>query len=179
MWCTGEDTYITSKTLAGTWKTSLHGDEAWRTAVTSENMRSSSPSLPLGSDRAPWKYDVPPFLEGKRLAFVVAATRSAMLPGRKSQKEIQIPVEDKWNVIQLVRIWMTEPGVNLENLDFIGPPLELQSGRRVWIDTVTEDIPEWDASPEKSARGSLVEVLTPQLHGTKSPGLLVRGFRLG
>lgn len=178
VWCTGEDTYITSKTLAGTWKTSLHGDEAWRTAVTSENMRSDSPSLPPGLDRAPWKYDVPPFLNGKRLAFVVAAARSAMLPGQKSRKEIQIPIEDKFNIIQLVRIWMTEPGVTLEGLDFIGNPLRLRSGRRVWLDTVAESILGSDTSPEEPATGSIVEVLTPDSHGTRSPGLLVKGFRL-
>lgn len=179
VWCTGEDTYITSKSLDGTWKTSLHGDEAWRTAVTSENMRSDSPRVPLGLDRAPWKYDVPSFIDGKRLAFVVAVARSAMLPGQRSQKEIQIPTGDEWNVIQLARIWMTEPGVTLEGLDFIGNPLSLQSGRRVWLDTVAEVVPGWNTNPEPPAVGSMVQVLTPDSHGVRSPGLLVKGVRLG
>lgn len=179
VWCTGEDTYITAKSLNGTWKTSLHGDEAWRTAVTAENMHSEFPVFTPGEDRAPWKYEVPTFNDGKRLAFVVAVARSAMLPGQKDQKEVQIATQDAWNVIQLARIWMTEPGVSLEGLDVIGEPLSLKSGRRVWLDTVAEIVPGWSTSPESPAVGSMVEVITPESHGSLSPGLLVKGIQLG
>ncbi|ALO66667.1 hypothetical protein AS189_09390 [Arthrobacter alpinus] len=110
---------------------------------------------------------------------MVAVARSAMLPGQKDQKEVQIATQDAWNVIQLARIWMTEPGVSLEGLDFIGEPLSLKSGRRVWLDTVAEIVPGWSTSPENPAVGSMVEVITPESHGSLSPGLLVKGIQLG
>lgn len=178
VWCTGEDTYITTKSLNGTWKTSLHGDVAWQTAITSENIRSNSPRLRPGEDRAPWKYEVPAFVDGKRLAFVIAVTRSALLPGQVSQKEIQVPTKDAWNLIRLVRVWMTEPGVKLEGLEFVGNPLFLQSGRCVWLDTVEQTMAGWSTTPDKPAAGLLVEVLTPGQHGTQSPGFLVKGVHM-
>lgn len=75
---TKNDVYIYAKELGDKWKTSLHGDSAWRTAVTSETHRSDTPILPPDEDRAPWKYTPTEFKNGVRLAFVLACTRGLL-----------------------------------------------------------------------------------------------------
>lgn len=75
LWVHGDDTYVADKATGARWKTSLHGDVAWRLAVTQEAMARDAAPIPPGMDRAPWKFDPPPFANGGRLAFFVAATR--------------------------------------------------------------------------------------------------------
>jgi hypothetical protein len=76
----GEDTYITHRSLGGTWKASLHGDVSLQLAATKEAMRGDSPPLPANHDRAIWKFTSTPFECGRGRAFVVAVARGGLLP---------------------------------------------------------------------------------------------------
>src|SRR5687768_13810239 len=81
LWVNGEDTYLTAKSLDGTWKLSLHGDAAWRLAVTKEHQQQAERPVWMDTDRAPWKFEPTPWAQGRRLAFVVAVARGALMPG--------------------------------------------------------------------------------------------------
>lgn len=72
--------------------------------------------LPHYEGRVPWKYEVPAFINGKLLVFVVAVARFAIFSGQPNEKEIQISNRDEWNVIQLVRFWKKEHGVEIEGV---------------------------------------------------------------
>jgi hypothetical protein len=69
LWVHSDDTYIADKTTDALWKTSLHADVAWRLAATQEAMAGDAAPIPPGMDRALWKFDPPPFVNGGRLAF--------------------------------------------------------------------------------------------------------------
>ena len=178
VWCKGEDTYITSKSLDGKWKTSLHGDVAWRTAATQENMRSDQPVLPADHDRAAWKHQPTPFMDGVRLAFVVGATRAALRMAPADAREIDVECLDQWNSIQLVKVWMAEVGVSPAPKALIGKIMTLTSGRTVWLEAANQVVPEWSATPRTPAWGVVARPLDPKTHDVSAPGILLTGVDL-
>jgi len=97
-----EDTYIIAKTVGGIWKTSLHGDVAWRHAMTREHVDSGAPPQ-LTGDRAAWRFTPTEYVNGQRLAFVVATARSCFRPETLDTREAQIPVEDRWDRLYLAK----------------------------------------------------------------------------
>ncbi|MGX1976898.1 hypothetical protein [Streptomyces kronopolitis] len=176
-WTSKEDTYVTSVSLGGTWKISLHGDAAWRIAVTAEHMRQERPVWPKGIDRAPWKFSPTQFHEGRRLAFVIAASRGSLIPGALSDKDIHISVEDRWDLITMAQMWMTEPGVEIPGTwRVVGDALKLASGRRVWIIKETQHVP--GDKEEQIAAGIMSEPMLPGTHDVSAPGILLRGVHV-
>lgn len=177
VWAHGESTYMASTGTGGMWKLSLHGDAAWRYAQTSEDRRSGRPVLPVGHDRAPWKFTPSPFVNGSRVAFVIAVARGAMLPQPVDPSETVIPVEDRWDRLPNVCIHHTLPGHKLRTTRLpIGQPLTLDSGRQVWLTAGSEAVDP--TPPEKQAVGAMIEPLSPETHGVAWPGLIVRGVHV-
>ncbi|MFF8968679.1 hypothetical protein [Streptomyces sp. NPDC014995] len=177
VWTSKEDTYMTSVALNGTWKVSLHGEVAWRIAVTAEHLRSENPVWPVTEDRAPWKFAPTEFVDGRRLAFVVAASRGALIPGPLDANDTHIAVEDRWDQITMAQIWMTEPDVDLpDGIRLIGGPLPLASGRSVWV---TADVQEVPGERESMvASGIMAQPLMPDTHDVSAPGILLRGVHV-
>lgn len=179
VWTHGTSTYLAQADSGDKWKLSLHGDAAWRFAQTAEDLRSPAPSLPAGHDRAPWKFTPPPFENGTRLAFVVAATRAAMLnqpPVRPG--EIIVGVDDRWDQVTTVALHMTLPGIELQtSREIVANPLPLAEGRRLWLSASSEKSSESN-EPETSIVGSMIQPMSPEVHGVLCPGLLVKGIRL-
>jgi hypothetical protein len=182
IWCHNEDTYISATSLNNTWKASLHGDAAWRVAVTTENMRGPKPVLPAGTrDRAPWKFTPTPFVDGRRLAFVVAVTHSALLPAKLDRKELQIDAATDPGMITMARIWMTEPGVDFDPSTLVAGPLPLQSGRRVWVDSATETFDAPAPDPRYAhlpIESTMTLVKDPKDGQARAPGMLTIGISL-
>lgn len=172
-----EDVYIAGKAISGIWKVSLHGDQAWRLALTSEHVKTGEPpQLPNELDRAGWTFQPPPFVDGRRLAFAIAATRGALLPIGLDEQDLHIAVEDRWDQLTVAYLWMTEPAVELDRpARRIGEPLLLASGRRVWLTAGVERVA---GEPEPIAVGSMVEPMTQDAHGVTAPGLMLKGVRL-
>lgn len=177
-WTKGEDCYIVPKAPDDVWKVSLHGDAAWRLAMTSEHLASGQlPHLPEGVDRAMWKFEPTEFVAGRRLAFAIATTRSAMLPGALSEADLHIAVRDRWDEVTVAYFWMTEPGVELDGVDrMVGDPLLLQSGRRLWMSAGVERVL---GEPEPMAHGAMIVPMTPENDDVAAPGLMIKGVRLG
>jgi hypothetical protein len=174
VWVHRESTYVTSRELGSTWKVSLHGDEAWRLAATSEQYRSERPVF-AGRNRALWTFDPVPFVDGRRLAFAVAVTRGALLPQPLHPKDHQIATDDRWDQLTIGLIWMTEPGVTFEDPSRIGGPLVLDSGRRVWITQSIDYL--GGGAPEAQCEGIVVEPMWPGRHDVTAPGLILKGVR--
>ncbi len=172
-----EDTYIIAKTVGGIWKTSLHGDVAWRHAMTREHVDSGAPPQ-LTGDRAAWRFTPTEYVNGQRLAFVVATARSCFRPETLDTREAQIPVEDRWDRLYLAKVWMTEAGSDKDlstHPDLLGDPFTMSSGRRVWL---TFDVEETTAVPAEPIADSVI--LLPQWPEKRSvfaPGLLAVGAR--
>jgi hypothetical protein len=176
LWVHKEDTYLAPAELGHMWKLSLHGDEAWRWAVTREHIASGASPVWPAADRAPWIFDPPAFVNGVRLAFVIATFRHALLPLPISPKDLHIAVEDRWDSLTLGCIWMTEPGVELNLRRPVGEPLELTSGRRVWLGAKTELL--LGAEPEPLAISSMLEPAIPGRDDVTAPGVFHRGVHV-
>jgi hypothetical protein len=176
VWVNGNDTYIASKEIGGKWKASLHDDEAWRLAQTSEDVNSDSPVLPAGHDRALWKFTPPEFVEGKRRSFAVGATRGSLLPLAPDRKALVVTIPDRWDTIGMVYVWMTLPGVDFDDRGLLADPMTLANGRRVWVTARIEPIDEID--PEPLPVSAMIEPLWPEEHGVPCPGMLLRGVHL-
>lgn len=175
LWVHGDDTYITTKNLGGIWKASLHGDSAWRVAITRENAESRNPMYP-GPGRAPWTFEPTSFHEGRRLAFAIAVARGSLMPQELDGTETQIRVEDRWDQLTIAYVWMTEPNVRLATERLVGGPLPLRIGRQVWLTAGTERLPAID--PEPVPISQMIEPLTPETDGVNAPGFVVRGVHL-
>lgn len=174
--CHGDDTYVTDADVP-TWKTSLHGDVAWRTAETKESNLSPDARLPKGVDRAPWKYTPPEFVDGHRRALVIGVTRGALGPWPVPERYETIEVPDRWDELTKATVWMSEPGVNIpEPPERVGPILELSSGVRVWVGRGHEELEPID--PEPVPASAILEPQVPGIHDVTAPGLLVRGVHL-
>jgi hypothetical protein len=176
LWVNGDTTYITAKPLGNTWKVSLHGETAWRVASPKENYLSEDP-IWSGENRALWEFEPTPFHDGRRLAFVIAMCRHALLPMELSVKDVHISVNDAWDECTKAEVWMTEPGVELGIKRVIGGPLVLDGGRQVWLTASTEAVKSGEAGPQ--AVGAIIQPLTPENDGVPAPGFLVAGAHLG
>ena len=168
-----EDTYIAPAGIGGMWKFSLHGDEAWQCAVTSEHLASGDEPVWNGADRAPWVFHPPPFHHGVRLAFVICTFRGALRPVVLDPRDTHIRVNDRWDEATQAQIWMTEPGIEFERGRHIGGPLTLKSGRRVWVTAETEAI--GGGEPEPGAVSSMLEPIVPKPGDHPTPEVLHRG----
>jgi hypothetical protein len=179
IWTHRQNTYITAKTFGGVWKTSLHADESWRLAVTSEHEKSGNqPVVPGGRRDTPWKFSPTEFDGGGRLAFVVAVTRNSLIPQPIDPRETVIEVEDRWDRMTMLYVWMTEPGVTLESPGPVGGPLLLLSGRQVWVTSGDEVTAPYE--PEPMPAGLMIQPLSPGKEDQVSaPGFLVRGMNIG
>lgn len=178
VWVNGEDIYLTAKSVGDKWKVSLHGDKAWRLAVTREHHRKPD-SVWQDPDRAPWKFAPTEFMNGVRRTFAVAVTRSALLPSRPATpKERVLEVPDRWDVLTIVYLWTTEGQASLaEREDLFAGPLEMAGGRQLWLTATCEKLPHGVSEPPSLS--AMIEPLWPEKHGVSVPGLLGRGVRLG
>jgi hypothetical protein len=177
VWTHAEDTYITAKSLRDTWKVSLHGDEWWAAGVTKENSLREDTVLPTGHPRAVWRFHPTAFVDGHRVAFAIGIFRHALLPEQMDSQEHVIDVPDRWDILSLALIRMTEPDVDPDpTWNLVGGPLSLASGRRVWVTSHAEEIPPGE--PEPMATSSMIEPWTPETHDVASPGWIVKGVHV-
>lgn len=171
IWVHDDSVYISAK--GSPWKASLHADDSWRVAVTSEHVRlGRAPVIPNGRATA-WEFKPTRFGGGGRMAFVVAVTRNALNCQEIDATEIVIPVADRWDQITLLYVWMTEAGVGLSGQPVIGGPLPLSNGHRVWVTAGVEDV--GPCEPEPVPSGLAVFPKSPTADGVAAPGFLVRG----
>jgi hypothetical protein len=112
VWTHSEDTYITAKPLRDTWKVSLHADEWWATAVTRENTQREDSILPSGLPRSAWRFQPTEFVDGSRIAFGIGVLRHALRGESIDHTETVISVPDRWDLLSLALVRMTEPGVD-------------------------------------------------------------------
>jgi hypothetical protein len=158
------------------WKASLHADASWRVAVTSEHERSGKPPVVPGGRTACWEFQPTEFENGGRLAFVVAAFRNALMDQPPDPKETVVEVADQWDRLTTLRVWMTEPSVELSGSPILGGPLTLSSGRRVWVTARDERITASD--PEPPPVSAFVKPVNPEEHGVTAPGFLIHGLKI-
>ena len=178
-WTHGDDIYVTTKELGNKWKVSLHGDAAWRLAVTRENAEADDSVLPPGLDRAPWTFTPPPYVDGHRLAFAIAVPRSALRAEPADPTETVIEVDDRWDRAGIAYLRMTRPGVELADqhrASLVDQPLDLANGCRLWVTSGQERIDP--IAPHPPPVGSMIEPIIPAVAGA-SPGLLVRAVHVG
>lgn len=178
VWVSGDTVYLTAKPLEGTWKVSLHGDSAWRSAVTTEHLQTENPVWAADQDRAPWKFEPTKFENGVRMMFALAMSRGALGPWAIDETELHIKVEDRWDEITIAYLWQSESGVTPPVARRpIGPVLEMANGRRVWLTAGTEPVAM--AKPEPVPATAMIEPRSPSEHDVRAPGWLVRGVHLG
>ncbi len=169
VWVRKEDAYIAPTKLGGMWKCSLRGDL--------EHPSSRNP-VSRRLNRSLWKFVPTPFVNGRRLAFVVCTFRDALLRDFVDQNAMHVAVEDRWDQVNLGCVWMTEPHTDISSTDecLLGGPLVLASGRRVWVTAKTESIS--GGKPEPQAIASIIEPTILGAHGVAAPGVIHRGVRL-
>ncbi len=168
VWANKEDTYIAPAGMGSIWKGSLHGDDAWRWAVTQEHLSSGAEPVWTEPDRAPWKFTPTPFVDGRRLAFVICTMRHALRDLPIDPRDIQVPVQDRWDTGTLAMVWMAEPGESIpDDPSMVGYPLELVSGRRVWVTVAIEKLP-YDTEQEPGAISSAILISPDE---DRAPGL--------
>ncbi|NYF15991.1 hypothetical protein HDC37_000805 [Microbacterium sp. AK009] len=176
VWCHGNDTYIADGDVPS-WKTSLHGEVAWRTAETKESNRSTDARLPEGVDRAPWKYAPPDFVGGHRRAFVIGVTRGALGRWTVPDRYETIQVRDRWDELTKANVWMSQPGTDIPDPpERVGPVLELTNGMRVWVGRGSEELEAID--PEPVPVSAIIEPQIPGVDDVTAPGILIRGVHL-
>jgi hypothetical protein len=177
VWTHGESTYIGAKPLRDTWKVSLHADDYWAAAVTSENARRPDTVLPEGMPRDAWRFEPTPFHDGRRTAFAIGVFRHAFRPEAPDPAETAIDVPDRWDVLALALIRMAEPGVPPEpDEHLIGPLLPLESGRTVWVASALQAVGATE--PEPVPASNMIEPVWPGQHDVASPGWLVKGVHI-
>ncbi|HMJ77435.1 MAG TPA: hypothetical protein VK507_15760 [Iamia sp.] len=167
---------MTAKTFAGKLKVSLHGDEAWQLAFTGEHARQPDSLVPPGHDRVMWKFDPTEFEEGRRLAFAIGVVRGALRPRETDAKEDPetIVVEDRWDLVTVAKVWMTEPGVVLDpGFAHLDPPMPLVGGRQVWVTVASEEIEPQE--PEPAPDAVIMKIMRPEEHDVSCPGVLLVG----
>lgn len=177
VWTHDEGTYITATSLNDTWKVSLHGDEWWAAQVTAENAARADTILPAGQPRAMWRFQPTAFVDGHRVAFAIGALRHALRPERVDDRETVIDVPDRWDVLSLALVRMTEASVELDPAwPLVGGPLTLTSGRRVWVTSHAD--PVTPTGPEPVPESTMIEPWTPETHDVISPGWIVKGVHI-
>jgi hypothetical protein len=178
LWVHKDDIYIAAAGQVDTIKVSLHQSGRWRVAYTTEHMSGGRPLWNKTADRAPWKFAAPPFVDGVQEAFVVATVRAALRPVESDGRDAVVPVEDRWDRLTGVRLIVTDPQVEVvppEKLVF-RQPLQLDSGRLVWLRAFDEEVQSTE--PEPVPVGQLIRVLTPEANDVSCPGYLVVGVNV-
>ena len=110
------DVFISAKSMKSM-KVTLHDEtrsaaaRPWRFAYTSEHMDGPNPVWPRDRDRALHKFEPTPFDTGVRKAFAIAVPRGGLRYEDRSPKEHTIAVPDRWDVMNVACILMTEPGI--------------------------------------------------------------------
>lgn len=174
IWTHDESVYIAAK--GNPWKASLHADDSWRVAVTSEHVRlAREPVIPHGRATV-WEFEPTKFDAGGRMVFAVAATRNALNWQQIDARETVIPVADRWDQITVLYVWMTEAAVDLHGRPVVGGPLPLSNGRRVWVTSGVEDVDPCE--PEPVPAGQAIFPRSPDEHGVAAPGFLIRGVNV-
>jgi len=178
LWVHRDDIYLAAAGQVDTIKVSLHHSGKWRVAYTTEHMSNDRPLWNKTTDRAPWKFAAPPFVEGVQEAFVVATVRAALRPVESDDRDAVVPVVDRWDRLTGVRVIVTDPHVQVvppEKLVF-QEPLQLDSGRLVWLRGFDEEVQP--IKPEPVPVGQLIRVLTPEADEVSCPGYLVVGVNV-
>lgn len=110
------------------------------------------------------------------MAFAVGVTRGSLRPAdpEAALDSDTVVVEDRWDLVTVAQIWMTEPGVMLEpGLAHIGPPLPLRSGRQVWVTASWENVPPIE--PERIPDVAIMTIVRPEEADVPSPGVKMVG----
>ncbi|MFD4785127.1 hypothetical protein ACFWNH_29330 [Rhodococcus qingshengii] len=123
-----------------------------------------------------WEFEPVPFENGIWMAFAIAPLRGLFATAELDPKEIHVGVNDSWDEITVVYLWMTEPGIEFEPERLIGGPLSLASGRQVWVTAGTEPLPQKE---EYDNTGSILEPQIPGQHDVRAPGFIVRDYKFG
>lgn len=108
----------------------------------------------------------------------MATVRAALRPVESDGRDAVVPVEDRWDRLTGARLIVTEPHVEViptEKLVF-RQPLELDSGRLVWLCAFDEEIQLTEPGPMPV--GQLIRVLTPEANDVSCPGYLVVGLNV-
>jgi len=108
LWVHRDDIYLAAAGQVDTIKVSLHHSGKWRVAYTTEHMSNDRPLWNKTTDRAPWKFAAPPFVEGVQEAFVVATVRAALRPVESDGRDAVVPVVDRWDRLTGVRVIVTQ-----------------------------------------------------------------------
>ncbi len=176
------DVYITTKSLGGTLKVSIHDEiryqheRPWLLAYTKEHMRSDRPLWPTDRDRTVHRFRPTDFENGIRRVFAIGVTRGCLRPNRRVDNEAVVGVPDRWDALTVVNILMTETNELPSGWDLpTTPSLPLDNGRHVWIASNTEQVDEID--PEPVPDGNILQVRDPDEHDVACPGLMVRPIR--
>ena len=109
---------------------------------------------------------------------MVATVRAALRPVESDGREAVVPLEDRWDRLTGVRLIVTEPQVEVvppEKLVF-PQPLQLDSGRLVWLRAFDEEVQSTE--PEPVPVGQLIRVLTPEANDVSCPGYLIVGVNV-
>lgn len=173
IWTHGDSTYIAGK--GSPWKVSLHGEQAWRIAPTSEHVRDGREPVISGGRDTGWSFPPTEFQQGMRLAFAIGVTRNCLIPGQPSASEHVIEVPDRWDHLTLLYVWMTKPATTLD-MPAIGGPLLLSNGNHVWVTQGTESLPACD--PEPTPVGQMIVPQIPGADDVRAPGFWVQGVNL-
>lgn len=179
IWIHKDDIYVASANQVNIVKASLHASGKWRIGYTAEHMQSDQPLWPRSHDRAAWKFDPPPVVDGVQEAFVIASTRAALRPTPSDSREAVVTIDDRWDVLTGVRVWITEPHIEVaqrERLVF-DEPLVLSSGRLVWLQAFAEYTEPRDPVPVPV--GQLIRVMIPGQNDVSCPGYLVVDVNVG
>ncbi|QIK65616.1 hypothetical protein G7072_04035 [Nocardioides sp. HDW12B] len=176
LWVHKNDVYVAAAEQADTIKASLHESGRWRVAYTSEHMAQDKP-LWRSADRAAWKFDAPPVVDGVQSAFVIATVRAALTPCQVDARETVVALDDRWDRLTGVEVVITEPHIAFDSDRLVFPtPLPLTNGRLVWLTTFHQTIRA--TTPEPAPAGQMVRVLTPSRDAVSCPGYLIVGVNV-
>lgn len=171
----GEDVYLFAEHMGETLKASFHADAAWRVAYTRDHAESDGSLVPAGHDRVMSEFEPTEFVDGGRIFFGIAFARGALRLLPIDGTHDHVAVNDRWDELTSVVLFMTEPGVGLGPTHQVaGGPLTLRSGRRVWITKQAQSIDP--SEPHLPPPSAMLKQLVPGTHDVEAPGWLVVGL---
>ena len=166
-----ESVYIYPTATMKDMKMSLHPDK-WTAQITSGSLEKGRTQRPPEGRRDFWRFTQTPIgPEGVQFAFAVAATRSSFFPRAPDRKASQIEVPDRWNLLHVGAVWITDPAVAMEGA--LGGPQQLENGKLVWVTNESQVCPSEDSTLDY--RGSILEAWAPETHSVAAPGFFIRG----